>query len=255
MIDTVMLFAAGFGKRMKDLTLDMPKPLLKINNIPMIEYCLDFIIKCNKIKRVIINMHYHSDQMLEFIALYRDKKSTSNNNLPEIITIYEEVLLETGGAIKNAKIHISNSPIFIMNADTIIMYNSVHPMDHLLSYWLDKIDINKIDCLLFMSKINQESYAIEKYTFKMLNHDGKLYYGVQNNISGNISDAYLYTGLGIIDIEMIMNDSRNIFSLREYFIDNNYNIYGITLEDTKWLHANTKNQLTRVSSAIKEIQN
>ena len=53
-IQTALILCAGFGKRLNPLTLDTPKPLLELNNITMLERCINLIVKLG-IKKIIIN--------------------------------------------------------------------------------------------------------------------------------------------------------------------------------------------------------
>ena len=50
-----MILAAGLGKRMQPLTLEIPKPLLKIGKESLLERALDLLIK-NDVKNVTINI-------------------------------------------------------------------------------------------------------------------------------------------------------------------------------------------------------
>ena len=53
---TLMILSAGFGTRMQNLTRNIPKPLLKINNTTLIKNTINFFEKigCN---RFIININ------------------------------------------------------------------------------------------------------------------------------------------------------------------------------------------------------
>ena len=42
-INTALILCAGFGKRLNPLTLDTPKPLIKLNNISVLETCINLI--------------------------------------------------------------------------------------------------------------------------------------------------------------------------------------------------------------------
>ena len=44
-IKTALILCAGYGKRLNPVTLEIPKPLLKLNNITMLENCINLIIK------------------------------------------------------------------------------------------------------------------------------------------------------------------------------------------------------------------
>ena len=47
-IETALILCAGFGKRLNPLTLETPKPLLKLNNHTMLEICINTLIKLHK---------------------------------------------------------------------------------------------------------------------------------------------------------------------------------------------------------------
>jgi len=42
-INTALILCAGFGKRLNPLTLDIPKPLIKFQNITVLEICINLI--------------------------------------------------------------------------------------------------------------------------------------------------------------------------------------------------------------------
>ena len=55
MIDSAIILAAGLGKRMRNYDPEIPKPLIKINNKPFIQYAIDLL---NEIRaKEIINMY------------------------------------------------------------------------------------------------------------------------------------------------------------------------------------------------------
>ena len=72
-INTALIMCAGLGKRLSPLTEKIPKPLLKINDLTMLENCINLIIKLG-IKRVFLNTFYLGDQIINFIK----KKKFSN---------------------------------------------------------------------------------------------------------------------------------------------------------------------------------
>ena len=42
-INTAFILCAGYGKRLNPLTLETPKPLIKLNNIAVLETCINLI--------------------------------------------------------------------------------------------------------------------------------------------------------------------------------------------------------------------
>ncbi len=65
-INTALILCAGYGKRLKPITLDTPKPLLEINNVTMLEKCIQ-LIKNLGIKKILINTFYLKDHFPKFL--------------------------------------------------------------------------------------------------------------------------------------------------------------------------------------------
>ena len=105
------LLAAGFGKRMNQLTAHCPKPLLPINQIPMIIYVL-FQLYLWKVEMLVINLHYLGEAIR--------KKIESFPYFP-IHFITEKQILGTAGGIRNAMDYFfsDNETIIVANSDTI----------------------------------------------------------------------------------------------------------------------------------------
>ena len=111
MIKKAMILAAGFGKRVHPLTLNCPKPLLKIGDETLLSNTLKFL-KLFGIQQVIINVHYLREQIIDYIK--KNKFNLSINIVKE-----ENKILDTGGGILNAIKYFSNEPFIIINPDTI----------------------------------------------------------------------------------------------------------------------------------------
>ncbi len=220
MIDTLMIFAAGYGSRMQRLTKARPKPLLSIHGKPLLSYALELASNYN-FKRIVINTHYLAEQILGFIEEFKSQ----NHNIPEIVTIHETVLLDTGGAVKSATSMLGNQPIFTLNSDVIIKSTS-----NLFSEMLASWNPDKMDFLMLLQPFNKSVGYRGRGDFE-LTEDGKLH---RPNVNGNYS--FLYTGLQILKPELIMLNPLEVFSLKDYYLTSD-RIYGFTTQDVKWYHA------------------
>jgi MurNAc alpha-1-phosphate uridylyltransferase len=65
-INTALILCAGFGKRLNPLTLDTPKPLIELNNVSVLETCIN-LIESLDVKEIFINTFYLKDQIRNFI--------------------------------------------------------------------------------------------------------------------------------------------------------------------------------------------
>ena len=110
-INTAFILCAGFGKRLNPLTLNTPKPLIKFNNISVLETCIN-LIESLGIRQIILNTFYLKNQIHNFI---------NQNKFKSKITIIEDGdnILDTGGGINNMMKHTNEDDILIFNPDTI----------------------------------------------------------------------------------------------------------------------------------------
>ena len=111
-INTALIVCAGFGKRLNPLTLDTPKPLIELNNVSVLETCIN-LIESLDVKEIFINTFYLKDQIRNFI---------NKKNFKLKISIIEDGknILDTGGGIKNMLNHTKDDDVLIFNPDTII---------------------------------------------------------------------------------------------------------------------------------------
>jgi MurNAc alpha-1-phosphate uridylyltransferase len=230
MIDTIMLFAAGFGNRMRHLTKNSPKTLIPILGRPMLHHALA-LCRTYPLKRVVINTHYLHDQISKSIENFQKL----NPSFPEIIIIYEQELLETVGAIKNAHEQLGKNPIFALNTD-IVLKSDYNIFTDMKNQW----NPEEMDFLLLMQKYNRAVGYSGHGDFDML-ADGKL---LRQDKEGNYD--YMYAGLQILKPQKIAKHPLKVFSLREYYL-NSDKVRGIAAKDsTRWYHATTPEDLVDI---------
>ena len=80
-IKTALILCAGLGKRLNPLTSTIPKPLLELNNVSMLENCINILIKLG-IKKVLLNTFHLRDQIFEFIK--KNKYQSIPKNVVEL---------------------------------------------------------------------------------------------------------------------------------------------------------------------------
>ena len=103
-----MILAAGLGKRLKPLTNDIPKPLLKVGNQSLIERNIRSLLNYG-IDEIVINVSYLGNMITEHVLeLFPNNK---------IIFSKESEPLGTGGGIKNALKLLGDEPFMLINAD------------------------------------------------------------------------------------------------------------------------------------------
>ena len=106
-----IILAGGRGKRLRPITDKIPKPLIPINNKPLIERTIKYLKKYG-IREIIISSGYKSNLIEKFL---KKKKNFGC----EIIFSTEKTPLGTGGAIKKALRHVNEESFLVLNGDII----------------------------------------------------------------------------------------------------------------------------------------
>jgi len=170
-----MLLAAGLGTRLRPLTLKVPKPLLPLDGITLIDHQLFYLAK-HGITHVVINLHHLGDMIRNHIG------SGSRYNL-KVHFSDEPAILGTGGGVKKVGNFFDKKPFFVLNSDTLIELNLEKVADnHLLSKRAATMVLKRID-------------------------DGDIFTPVSINDMGFVdgfgSGNHLFTGLQILGPEML----------------------------------------------------
>jgi D-glycero-alpha-D-manno-heptose 1-phosphate guanylyltransferase len=105
-----IVLAGGFGSRLKELTKDIPKCMLLINEKPFLFYIITYL-KNNGINRIILSLGFKSEIVIDYIK--------QNNFGVEFIYIIEDQPLGTGGALKLALSKSINKNTLIVNGDSL----------------------------------------------------------------------------------------------------------------------------------------
>ena len=196
-INTAFILCAGFGKRLNPLTLDTPKPLIKLNNITVLETCIN-LIESLGIQQIILNSFHLKDQIHDFI---------NNKKFKSKITIIEdgENILDTGGGINNMMKHTSEDNVLIFNPDTIWKKD-----------YLNKII--EMEKMYFSKKIKNILLLVKKeLSFdKNLNGDFDL---KKNSIIKNNENKFIYTGCQIMNKKLLSDYKDKNFSITNVWND------------------------------------
>jgi len=192
-VKTALILCAGFGKRLAPITDDVPKPLLKVKNVNLLDNALNFVksIGINKIK---INTFYLSEQIKNFI----EKK-----NYPLNIDIINdgEKILDIGGGIYNLIKHSDEEDFVILNPDTLWNSNYINTFNEMEKFYFK----NKIKNILMVVKKNISFDIRFKGDFNL---DG-------NILSKKIKNEFIYTGCQILNRKVFQDIKKKNFSMSE----------------------------------------
>lgn len=188
--DAIMIFAAGHGTRMGELTRTRPKPLIEVAGRPLIAHALD-LARGAQVPRVVINTHAHAAQVRAWIAAHA----------PDVMISHEPVLLETGGGLRQALPLLGTDIAFTLNADMV--WGGENPMPALATAW----DARRMDALLcLVPRADAVGHTGAGDFF--LDRDGRVIR------RGKAASAdYVYTGCQILRVSALHDFPEGPFSL------------------------------------------
>ena len=196
-IETALILCAGYGKRVKPLTDVTPKPLLKINDLTLLQRCIN-LIESLDINHILLNTFYLQDEIKNYIK---------NNNFKAKISIIEDgdKILDTGGGILNLMNASSSVDFFIFNPDTLWNKDYIIELKEMESFYFKK----KLNNILML--VNQSLSFDEN-----LKGDFSLN---ENLIAKNNVNNFIYTGCQILNKNSFKNLNVETFSIRNIWND------------------------------------
>ena len=170
------ILSAGFGKRLHPITKYIHKSLVPVLNIPSICYAT-MLLKEAGIRDVVCNLHYRSQDILEFFK--------KNNNFGLNITFsIEDKILGTGGGIKRCERTLCHDDFVIVNSDIIA-------------------DINLVDVIEYHRAKSSPGTVVLKrmHREKLINPvavEGNRVVDFNNFLNTGLYSNFIYTGIAVL---------------------------------------------------------
>lgn len=183
----IFIMAGGFGTRLRPLTDNCPKPMLKIGNKPIIETLVRQFVKSG-FKNIYISTHYMSEQITDYFG---DGGAWQAN----IQYVHEEIPLGTGGALGLLPEDMPNLPLIMINGDvlTTVDFNRlldfhvengatatmcVREYDYQIPYGVITGDGNKVTSMIekpvYHYFVNAGIYVVSPHIVQSVNKDARI---------------------------------------------------------------------------------
>ncbi len=191
--DTAMILAAGLGTRMRPLTDNCPKPLLRLGGRPMIDLALDHAVAAG-VRRAVDNLHYLGGMIRDHLA---------GREAPEILFSDEQPeILGTGGGIAQALPLLGAAPFYTVNSDAV--WVGPNPLAVLAAAW----EPARMDALLLL---------VPRERARSYTRPGDFFLPSEGDVPIWRADAeaapMVYTGAQIIAPGVFANAPRGRFAL------------------------------------------
>ena len=206
----VMLLAAGLGTRLRPITDTVPKPLVPVAGVPLIERIMGNA-KAEGAQRFVANAHHHADQVLaHFGGLLKVSR--------------EDELLGTGGGVKRALPMLHSDPILVMNTDAFWPSGSDAPIARMIARYHDEAEM----VLLCVHPRDASGFTRRSHDFCL---------SPQGSITRDYGAPVIYGGVALTGKKLFDGTPDGAFSLFDLFEQclERETLFGVAL-DAPWFH-------------------
>ena len=227
-----MILAAGFGIRMRPLTNVNPKPLLKVDGIPMIDRIVTHL-KEGGVENVVINTHYMAEKVSTHFR---------TQTKPHIQLLHEKQLLDTGGGVANALRVLEGDSFIVSNSDVIIISGRKPLVSRMIETWNPKI----MDALLLVQPIRKSFGFSGQGDFSMETN------GLLQRIVTAPSAPLVFTGMQILKRSLFHSLPSGPFSLNLLYdrAEQSGSLFGL-MHDSHWIHVGTPEAIANAEAYLR----
>ena len=230
--ESAMVLAAGLGTRMRRLSADVPKPLVRLKGRALIDHVLDRLAAAG-ITRAVVNVHHLADALEAH--LHGRKK-------PQVVISDERgLLLDTGGGVAHALPKLGPEPFLIHNSDSVWIEGDGANHDRLIAAW----DGSKMDGLMLLAS-TATSLGYDGAGDFLVDADGRLTRRSERQV-----ESFVLAGVSISHPRMFEGAPSGAFSLNRVWDQaiEKGRLYGICLNGI-WMHVGTPEALNEAERQI-----
>lgn len=209
----VVLMAGGLGTRLRPLTENLPKPMLKVGDKPILETIIANFRK-HGFRNIILSVNYKSEIIEDY---FKDGREFGVN----IEYVREEKRMGTAGALSLMREKLSE-PFFVMNGDLLTNINFEYMMNHHKSNGaVATMGVREYDFQVPYGVINTEGLNIkgiqEKPLYRFFISGGV--YILNPEVLGYIPKNEYFDMPSLFEKLIKENKKTVSFPIREYWLD------------------------------------
>lgn len=210
----VFIMAGGFGTRLKPLTDNCPKPMLKVGGKPMLETLINNF-KNHGFYKFYISTHYLPEVIMDYFG-------NGDNFDVEITYVHEETPLGTGGALSLLPDDLPKEPLIMINGDILTNVDFGKVLDFHVKQASDAtMCVRDYEVKIPFGVIEGEGHEItgmvEKPTYRYFVNAG--IYIVSNHIIKSLSENERLDMPSLFENKQVEGHKTLKFPIHEYWLD------------------------------------
>lgn len=159
-----MIFAAGMGTRLKPMTDVMPKALVPVGGIPLLEHVARKLLSAG-IDEAVVNVHHFADMIEEWVAdqewICTSPEKKADGRMMIQISDERDALLETGGAVLHAGPYLEGCGHFLIHNVDILS-------DCDLTWLQDQVRQDSLGTLLVSNRETSRYFLFHPQTMRLV---------------------------------------------------------------------------------------
>lgn len=227
------VLAAGMGERMRPLTDNCPKPLLRVDGETMLDRSLDALAAAG-VEDVVVNTFYLGDMITSHLK---------NRKSPRITFSHERQLLDTGGGVKKMLGFFGDEPFYVLNADVVWTDGKIPALQALADKW----DSSRMDLLLLLHPLDKLSADAGKGDYYLAANSDQPVYRTRSKTPPN----YIFAGPRIVHPRLFKDAPEGASPFIELFqkAEHEGRLYGLR-HTGEWYHVGTPEALAETNKIL-----
>ncbi len=221
-----MIFAAGLGTRLRPLTNNKPKALVKVGDMPLLEITIRRLKQAG-FRELVVNVHHFANQIVQFLEDHHHFGCQID------ISDERELLLDTGGALYHARDFLRGAPFLVHNVDVLTDLDlQAFYQAHLQRGGLATLAVQKRPAsrqLLFDDDFRLSGWRDTRNDKEVICREGVARH------------PFSFSGLHVVDPALLdhMTGDRKVFSIIDFYLDvgKKEALYGYDHSKGVWLDA------------------
>lgn len=237
-----MIFAAGLGTRLKPITDTLPKALVPVCGMPLIEHVARKL-KSSGIDEAVVNVHHFADKVEAWVA--------GQDIMTMNVSDERQMLLETGGAVLNARRYLEGCGHFLIHNVDILS-------DVDLGWFMSQVRPDALATLLVSDRKSSRYLLFDPETMRLV--------GWKNENTGEIRPSGIlidedrcvklaFSGIHIMSDKVFeaMEGYPERFPVIDFYLDKclSYEIYGVRAENLNLIDVGKLDTLEQAEKFLK----
>ncbi len=236
-----LIFAAGLGTRLQEVTKNIPKALVEVDGKPMLWHAIQKLTSIG-VNRIVVNVHHYAEKVEEYLSQLHIE------GVEILISNEQDELLETGGGLlKAASLFIQNEPIVLYNADVITGAN----LNEMIEFHKEHGGV----ATLMVKKRETSRYFLFDEQMRLSGWENVKTREQIITRPSNILNSYAFSGIHIVNPEILtMLGEVRKFSITPGYLEisDKQSVFGWKDWDEYWFDIGTPEKLTYVNDFFKK---